>query len=890
MPKEAKSSKPKGLEIKPYFSDGAKHPFEEISWAQRDAVIKGKKKIIFEQKNVKVPEFWSDQTLAIVCSKYFGGSGPTREKGVDEMIKRVSGTITKWGKKQGYFKTAKDAKIFDYELCHLLVDQKMSFNSPVWFNLGLKENPQTSACFILDVKDNMEHIGRNMLVEMKIFRWGSGCGSNRSPLRASMELISEGGVASGPVSFILIYDTEAGVVKSGGKMRRAAKMEILDADHPDIFHFVDAKALEERKAHALIEAGYPNDEAYEAVSLQNCNLAVRLTDEFMKRIEVDGDWFTTFRVTDEKYDTFKARALLKRIAKAVHFCGDPGLQFDDTINRYHTCADTSRINASNPCSEFMFIDNSACNLASLNLMRFRNPDGALDIEAYKQAVRLTIIAQDILIKHSGFPIEEITRNSQNYRPLGLGYANLGAFLISNAYAYGSSEAHALAGALTSLMTSSAYLTSRELAEAVGPFAKYKSNRASFQRVLEQHTLSSKKLEHEMIATFDDDQHIAVIEEACKIWDSLTDKEINSTIGFRNAQVTLLAPTGTISLMMGAETTGIEPYLDIEVQKDLVGGGSLSLTGRAYSLGLRKLGYTKEEVQGIEEALTSGTPIADLDLKREEHFDLFATALGERKLRPKDHIDIMSYVQPYLSGAISKTINLPEASTADEIYELLVYAWKKGLKSITLYRDGSKWLQPLSKKAQTAKGLAPLLWGQRRKLPADRDSHCHEFSIAGRKGFLHIGFFDDKKPAELFIRMSKEGSLVSGVLDLAATCASFALQYGCPLEKLVDKFSWTRYEPAGITSNEKIRFAQSIGDYIFRYLATTFLEQHQLPDAPADKLKLPSSLGNQPEISKIADKAVPSQDAPFCPNCEQQMYRSGTCFQCRNCGESDGVCQ
>jgi len=879
----------KGLEIKPYFTDGEIHPFDLIDWERKDTSIIGKNsKIIFEQKNVNAPIFWSDQALSIVCSKYFKGFGQSRETGIDEMIKRVADTLTKWGKKQGYFKTKESARNFNHELCYLFVYQMMSLNSPVWFNIGVKDKPQTSACFILSVEDNMEHISQNVTSEMKIFRWGSGCGSNRSKLRGSMEPISEGGLASGPISFIKIYDQAADVVKSGGKMRRAAKMEILNIDHPDISDFIDSKVISEETAHQLIESGYKPEDAYSTVPLQNTNTALRVTDEFMEAVLKDKEWATKLVVSGNEYKVYKAKELLMDAAKALHFCGDPGLQFDTCINQFHTCKESGKIEASNPCGEFMFLDNSACNLASLNLMRFRASDGSFKVRDFIHAIRITVIAQDILINGSQFPTLEITKNSRNFRPLGLGLTNIGAFVISNGYAYGSKESCILAAAISSLLTSEAYTISRNLAEHLGPFAEYEQNKESMQQVLKLHQNASIKLYSEMEQVFNKPSDAKVwnpiLNAANSNWNSLVN---HPKSGFRNAQTTLLAPTGTISFMMDAETTGIEPPLDIIVEKSLVGGGVLKLLSKSYILGLAKLGYKKSEVEEIEEALKNGTKISDLPLKEQEHQRLFATAIGEKTIPPEDHILFMSYLQKFYSGAISKTVNLSRETSAEKIFDLFIKSWQLGLKSITFYRDGSKWLQPLKTLKDSVK---PLKWGQRRKLPKDRSSICHEFSVAGRKGFLHIGHFEDGSPGELFIRIAKEGSLTSGVLDMAATAVSFALQYGCPLSKLVDKFAWTRYEPAGFTSNPDIRMAHSIGDYIFRHLGNVYtdLDISEESDNPRKDNDL-SWFQQQQTVEELEKIAGIYQDSPICPKCDTQMRRSGSCFVCMNCGESSGVC-
>jgi len=888
----------KGLTIKPFFTDGEIHPFELIDWEQRDAIIPGKEKPVFLQKKVNAPVFWSDQALSIVASRYFKGTGLTRETGIDEMIRRVANTISKWGLRQGYFKTSQDAKTFNYELCFLLVHQMMSLNSPVWFNVGVKEKPQTSACFILSIQDNMEDIAGKVIVEIKIFRWGSGCGSNRSALRGSMESISEGGTASGPTSFILIYDQAADVVKSGGKMRRAAKMEILDIDHPDIVSFINLKAQQERTAHNLIDLGYTPEEAYGAVRLQNTNTAIRLSDDFMKSVSEDGTWTTKLRISKSDYEVFKARDLLMQIAQANHFCGDPGVQFHDAINRYNTCAASGTIIASNPCSEFMFLDDSACNLASLNLMKFRNVDGSFKIKEFVNAVHITILAQDILINNSSFPTKAIEVNSRVFRPLGMGYTNLGSFLTSNGLTYGSKESCAVSAAITSLMTSQAYATSREIAEHLAPFDEYEKNKQSFMHVLEQHFIDSKVLEQnlgELLKT--DKTWTPIITTANTTWASLIN---HPKKGFRNAQVTLLAPTGTISLMMDAETTGVEPPLDIVVEKQLVGGGSLKLLSKAYLLALEKLGYTPNEIEEIETKLKQGVKIPALGLKLKSHEDLFSTALGERAIPPESHLLMLSAIQKFLSGSISKTVSLQHSTPPEKIYDLLIEAWKLGLKSVTFYRDGAKRLQPL----KILGFQKPLSWGDRRKLPTDRNAICHEFSVAGRKGFLHIGHFEDGTPGEIFIRVAKEGSLTSGVLDMAATAISFALQYGCPLEKIVDKFAWTRYEPAGITNNPKIRFAYSIGDYIFRHLGQKYLESKDMKkveDARFDASpNTEDSNGNgevnslswkkQQEVVKALEQEAKSlENSPICPKCDAEMRRAGNCFLCSNCGNTSGVC-
>jgi ribonucleoside-diphosphate reductase alpha chain len=818
------------------------HPYDEITWELRTASIGNESgKVVFEQKDVEVPSFWSQLATNVVVSKYFRGhvGTPERERSVKQLIDRVVNTIAAWAQTQRYFATTEDLQAFQAELTHLLVHQKMSFNSPVWFNVGIEEKPQCSACFINSVQDTMSSIMDLAKTEAMLFKFGSGAGSNLSTIRSSREKMTGGGTASGPVSFMKGYDAFAGVVKSGGKTRRAAKMVILDADHPDVLDFVDSKLNEEKKAWALIEAGYDpsfTGEAYGSVFFQNANHSVRVTDDFMKAVENDGPWTTHAVVDGAPMDTHRARDIFRRMAEAAHVCGDPGIQYDTTINDWHTSANTDRIHASNPCSEYMFLNDTACNLASLNLMKFTREDGEFDVEAYRYAARLTITAQEILVDNASYPTPKIEENSHKFRPLGLGYANLGALLMSRGLAYDSEEGRDYAAALTAIMHGEAYRQSAIVArDHGGPFAEYAPNREPFLRVIRKHRDAAYQIASDRAVPKD------MLEAARRVYDEAL--ELGEAHGYRNAQVTVLAPTGTIAFMMDCDTTGVEPDIALVKYKKLVGEGFLKIVNQTVPAALRKLGYGAEQVSEILEYITERETIEGAPHLKPEHLPVFDCAFkpanGERSIHYMGHVRMMGAIQPFLSGAISKTVNMPEAATVEEIEQVYLEGWKQGIKAIAIYRDNSKRSQPLSTgkkkdteavdsevvaqlKQQLAAAQVEAGKPHRRRLPAERTAVTHKFDIAGHEGYITVGLYPDGQPGEIFLKMAKEGSTVSGLMDAFATTVSVSLQYGVPLRDLVNKFAHVRFEPSGFTGNQEIPIAKSIVDYIFRWLGSRFL--------------------------------------------------------------------
>jgi ribonucleoside-diphosphate reductase alpha chain len=820
------------------------HPYDEIAWETRTAAIGNEKGVnVFEQKDVEVPAFWSQLATNVVVSKYFRGhlNTPDRETSVRQLIDRVANTITAWAESQHYFATDEDLRTFQAELTHLLVHQKMSFNSPVWFNVGVEAKPQCSACFINSVQDTMSSIMDLAKTEAMLFKFGSGAGSNLSTIRSSREKMSGGGTASGPVSFMRGYDAFAGVVKSGGKTRRAAKMVILDIGHPDIEDFINSKLKEEKKAWALIEAGYDasfTGEAYGSIAFQNANHSVRVTDDFMRAVASDGSWTTHAVVDGRPMDTFRARKLFREMADAAWVCGDPGIQYDTTINDWNPVSNSARQYATNPCSEFSFLNDTSCNLASLNLMKFVRDDGEFDVEGFRYASRLTITAQEILVDNAGYPTPAITDNSHLYRPLGLGYANLGALLMNRGLAYDSSEGQAYAGAITSVMTAEAYRQSAIIArDHGGPFAEYRKNEKPFLRVIEKHRDAAHGIPDKQSVPAD--LHRA----ARDIWDETL--ILGQANGFRNAQTTLLAPTGTIAFMMDCDTTGIEPDIALVKYKKLVGEGFLKIVNQTVPGALRKLGYTSEQVDAIVAYVNDRETIEGAPELKPEHLSVFDCAFkpmnGTRSIHYMGHLRMMSAVQPFLSGAISKTVNMPEAATPDEIETVYLEGWRMGLKAIAIYRDNSKRSQPLmtgKKKdkdgaedavAVAAAAAAALVAATpvepkpyRRRLPAERTAITHKFDISGHEGYITVGLYPDGQPGEIFLKMAKEGSTISGLMDTFATTVSVALQYGVPLHDLVHKFAHVRFEPSGFTANPEIPIAKSIVDYIFRWMGSRFL--------------------------------------------------------------------
>jgi len=847
----------RGLTIEQFFSTPGVHPFGQIEWERRKAVITGDDgQAIFQQDDIEVPVSWSQLATKVVASKYFYGDLDTgqREHSVKQLIHRVCKTIADRGKEDGYFAAHKDAEAFYNELTWLCVNQYGAFNSPVWFNVGLfdvygiagsrhnyrwdpqrkeavacensYQYPQASACFIQSVKDSMEDIMRLAASEAMLFKHGSGTGTDLSSLRSSREKLSGGGKPSGPLSFMRVYDQIAAVIKSGGKTRRAAKMQSLKVGHPDIKEFITCKAEEEKKAWALIEAGYSgdhNNEAYSSVMFQNTNLSVRVTDEFMQAAEKSAAWATYAVTTGQKIGEHSARELMELIAESARICGDPGIQYHSTINRWHTCPASGPINASNPCSEYMFIDDSACNLASLNLIKFLKEDGSFDVASFKKAVRIFIIAQEILVDGGSYPDKAITVNSHLFRPVGLGYANLGSLIMSQALAYDSDQARSLASAISAIMTGAAYAASAEIASMKGPFDEFEKNREPMLKVIGVHRQHACDIPESHCPQY--------LRDAAKdAWDEAFDA--GSKVGFRNAQATVLAPTGTIGFMMDCDTTGIEPDIALVKYKLLAGGGMLKLVNKTVPMALERLGYSANDIKAISDYIDENEMIEGAERLNPEHLPVFDCAFkprnGKRHIHYMAHLKMMAAVQPFISGAISKTINMPKESTTEEIMAAYMQGWKLGLKSVAIYRDGSKKLQPVSTQkhkdarakaaAETSAPMRPF----RRRLPDTRQSITHKFSVAGHEGYLTVGLYEDGQPGELFITMAKEGSTVGGLMDVIGTCTSMALQYGVPLFTLVDKFRHARFEPSGMTSNKDIPFAKSLIDYIFCWLGCQFI--------------------------------------------------------------------
>ena len=901
-----------GLDFPRFFSREGSDPFDEIEWESRVALIGSEQgKVVFEQRDVEIPSFWSQQATNIVVSKYFRGQmgSPTRERSVKQLVGRVVDTLTTWARTQRYFASEDDLQAFSDDLKHLLVFQKAAFNSPVWFNCGFEEAPQCSACFINSVEDTMESILTLARTEGMLFKFGSGTGTNLSSIRSSRELLAGGGTASGPVSFMKGYDAFAGVIKSGGKTRRAAKMVVLNVDHPDILDFITCKVDEERKAWALIDAGYDGSftgTAYASVFFQNSNNSVRVSDDFMRAVLDDGEWQTR-AVTDERVmDTLKARDLMRQIAEGTHVCGDPGMQFDTTINDWHTCPNTDRIRASNPCSEYMFLDDSACNLSSLNLMKFLNDDegSGFDSEAFAAGVRTMITAQEIMVDNASYPTEAIERNSHAYRPLGLGYANLGALLMSRGIPYDSDEGRDWAGALTALMTGEAYAQSARIArDHGGPFAGYAANREPFLRVMGKHRAGLQGINTDHVPE-------TLFAAASRSWDEAV--ELGEAFGYRNAQATVLAPTGTIGFMMDCDTTGVEPDIALVKYKKLVGGGLMKIVNNTVPMALRHLGYEEAQVNAIvvyidEHETIEGAP--HLDPKQLAVFDCaFKPARGSRSIHYMGHIKMIGATQPFISGAISKTINVPTDARVEDIEQAYIDAWRLGTKAVSIYRDGSKRTQPLNT-SRTSHTTTPQLPATpqpvRHRLPDEREAITHKFDIAGHEGYITVGLYETGAPGEIFLVMAKEGSTISGFADAFAQAVSYALQYGVPLQVLVDKFSHVRFEPAGITKNPNVRVAKSIVDYIFRWMATKFLSPEAQYRAgvnvradaqPAGEQLELDSLGTEtngsPESQRTGDRGARfaiqnDQDAPPCSTCGAIMIRNGSCYKCVNCGATSG---
>ena len=913
LPESTRRSKSaaSGLEFERFFTREGVDPFDEIEWETRSAVIGNERgENVFEQHDVEIPKNWSQQATNIVVSKYFRGQLGTdeRERSVKQLIGRVVETITEWAREKKYFVTPGDLQAFSDDLKYLLVNQRAAFNSPVWFNCGFEKAPQCSACFINSVQDTMDSILTLAKTEGMLFKFGSGTGSNLSSIRSSQEVLAGGGTASGPVSFMKGYDAFAGVIKSGGKTRRAAKMVILNAEHPDIEAFINCKVEEERKAWALIDAGYDGSftgPAYASVFFQNSNNSVRVTDEFMRAVLDDGEWQTRAVSDGRVMDTYEARGLMQQIAEATYVCGDPGMQFDSTINDWHTCPNTAPINASNPCSEYMFLDDSACNLASLNLMTFVDEARDFDHASFTAAVRTMLTAQEIIVDCASYPTKAIERNSRDYRPLGLGYANLGALLMSRGLPYDSEAGRDYSAAITALMTGEAYAQSARIArDHGGSFDGYEKNEEPFLRVMRKHRTALKDVDRTNVPS-------ELYAAAKQSWNDAVD--LGEEYGYRNAQATVLAPTGTIGFMMDCDTTGVEPDIALVKYKKLVGGGMMKIVNHTVPMALDCLGYSSSEVDEIiayidEHETIEGAPhLKDKDVPV---FDCaFKPAQGERSIHYMGHVRMIGATQPFISGAISKTVNVPKEATAEEIQKAYVDSWRLGTKAVSIYRDGSKRTQPLntSRDAKTGMiGEVEGLVGQpvRRRLPDERQAITHKFEISGHEGYITIGLFEDGSPGEIFLVMAKEGSTISGFADAFAQAVSYALQYGVPLQVLVDKFTHVRFEPSGMTKNAEVRFAKSIVDYIFRWMATKFLSSEAQFEAgvnqpiapeglPVEEPKLPldQTAGNgNGSVERVTASFAAIQnheDAPPCSTCGEIMMRSGSCYKCNNCGTTSG---
>jgi ribonucleoside-diphosphate reductase alpha chain len=954
-----------GIGIRRHFTIAGVHPYDELEWDRRDARITNFRdgSVAFEQLGVEFPTTWSLNATNIVAQKYFRGTlgTPEREWSLRQVIDRVADTITRWGVEGGYFVDDDEADSFNAELKHLLVTQKAAFNSPVWFNIGVKGVPQqASACFILSVDDSMDSILNWYREEGVIFKGGSGSGVNLSRIRSSVELLKGGGTASGPVSFMRGADASAGTIKSGGKTRRAAKMVILDVGHPDIEEFIWCKALEERKARVLEQAGFDMDldgRDSHSIQYQNANNSVRVTDEFMQAVVDDADWSLREVTTGAVVRTLRARELFRQLSQAAWECADPGMQFDTTINHWHTAANTGRINGSNPCSEYMHLDDSACNLASLNLLKFLNDDETFDVEGFRHAVEVIFTGQEILVGRADYPTEGIADTSRRFRQLGIGYANIGALLMALGLPYDSDGGRAYAAAITSLMTGHAYEVSARTASRMGPFAGFAENREHMLRVLHQHQEAAAQIDEELVPP-------ELLSAAQESWDMAC--ELGDHYGVRNSQASVLAPTGTIGLMMDCDTTGIEPDLGLVKMKKLVGGGTMSIVNQTVPRALEQLGYGPGEIDDIVAYIDEHKSIVGAPHLDPEHLPVFACSMGDNTIHYSGHVRMMAAVQPFISGAISKTVNMPEEATVEEVEQLHIDAWRLGVKAIAIYRDNCKVGQPLStaKKAAaaspdasaSAQGQLEMLPAQatqivekvikvpvREKLPRNRVSKTFEFRVADCKGFVTVGEYTDGRPGEIFLKVSKQGSTLAGIMDAFSISVSYGLQYGVPLRNFVEAFTNTRFEPAGITDDAELRIATSILDYIFRRLAVDYLSyeeraelgilttgertQPTLPgveetvvqtrqgqDVPADPPSIDSSsptlfdtTGAPKEPSLLeragvtdaekpaADRPSPAIkppaatniDAPYCMQCGVQMQRAGSCHACPSCGSTSG---
>jgi ribonucleoside-diphosphate reductase alpha chain len=927
----------RGLSIERYFTVAGEDPFDQVAWETRDARIGHGEKVSFEQRDVEFPKSWSQNATNIVAQKYFRGQpgSAERERSVRQMLKRVAGTIASWGAERGYFASSEDAETFEAELTHILLHQMAAFNSPVWFNVGWHPvgdpKMQASACFILSVQDNMESILDWNTKEGIIFRGGSGSGINLSKIRGSMEPLSRGGTASGPVSFMRGADAWAGSIKSGGGTRRAAKMVVLDVDHPDIREFIWCKAKEEDKAAALRDAGFDmsiDGDGFFSIQYQNANNSVRVTDEFMQAVENDEDWHLIARATGEPIgEPIPARKLMEEISEAAWRCADPGVQYDTTINQWHTCPVSGRINASNPCSEYMHVDDSACNLASLNLMKFRRPDGTFDVQSFEHAIDVMFLAQEIIVSPSSYPTEQIGDNARAFRQLGLGYANLGAYLMADGVPYDSDAGRGTAAAITALMTGRGYLQSARVAAAMGPYDRYAENRDAHNAVMRMHRDAAQSLPD---STCTD---TALLATARSTWEQTVAE--GEEHGYRNAQATVLAPTGTISFLMDCDTTGVEPDFSLVKFKELVGGGQMTIVNKTVPLALQTLGYGDQQIEQIIAYVNEHGTIIGAPELAEEHLPVFDVAVGERAISHMGHINMMGAVQPFISGAISKTVNLPETATVEDIADAYIQAWRVGIKALAIYRDGSKTAQALRTDAQQSapapvseavieQAVADALAQappKRRRMPRERQSITHKFSIGGHEGYITAGMYEDGSIGEIFLTdIGKEGSTLRGMMNSFATAISIALQYGVPLETLVRKFSYMRFEPEGMTSNPEIPFAKSMPDYIMRWLASRFLDadlQEELgiltpavrarqaaqaaasshigdtarpvgadeEDEPAGSVPAASMLTDTPPVLPAVRKGLDL--GPACQQCGGMMQRTGSCYTCSSCGFNTG---
>jgi ribonucleoside-diphosphate reductase alpha chain len=898
-----------GLTFNRYFTTEGRHPFDDVEWEVRDAVIPNFKEggFAFEQRDVEFPVSWSQNATNIVAQKYFRGTlgTPQRESSVRQLAGRVVDTIRIWGERNGYFATEGDAEVFAEELTHLIVTQKAAFNSPVWFNVGVPGTPQQcSACFILAVEDHMSSILNWYVEEGTIFKGGSGSGINLSRIRSSKEPLAGGGTASGPVSFMRGADASAGTIKSGGKTRRAAKMVILNVDHPDVRDFIWCKAHEEEKARALRDAGFDMDldgrDAY-SIQYQNANNSVRVTDEFMRSFEQDQDWKLKGVTTGETVETVRARELMREISRAAWACADPGMQYDTTINEWHTCPASGRINASNPCSEYMHLDNSACNLASLNLMKFLDDEGNFDVASFRHAVEIVFTAQEIVVGESDYPTEQIGANARAFRQLGLGYANLGALLMARGLPYDSDGGRAWAGAITALMTGQAYRTSARIAEVMGSFDGFDPNRDAMLRVMRKHRAAAEQIDPEFVPE-------GMLSVAKQSWDEAV--SLGERFGYRNAQASVLAPTGTIGLMMDCDTTGIEPELALVKTKKLVGGGTMQFVNQTVPRALGKLGYDPAQAADIVAYIAEHNSVVEAPHLKTEHYAVFDTAMGAQPIHYMGHVRMMAAAQPFISGAISKTVNMPEEATVEEVEQLFIESWKLGLKAVAIYRDNCKVAQPLSadkdkKKAAEVPDAAALPWSEKKRLPRSRPAVTTSFRVGDSEGFLTAGSYPDDGLGEIFLKASKQGSTLSGIMDAFSIALSVGLQYGVPLEDYVSKFINMKFEPSGMTNDPDIRFASSLVDYVFRRLALDYLSEEKREAlgirsieerTVAAKAEVADKMGAEPidepsqapELVPVVEKQTARiLDAPLCYQCGSKMQPAGSCYVCGTCGSTSG---